>query len=373
MPQLTVEEQKVIHRVVMKEKRKPGEALQEINAARKKAKVKPLGKTAVYSYVSGETHEHGATERRGRKRSLSPGDVAKLQVTRRRLIKAANSAKRVTYEDIMDKTELKKEMPSERTVADALRADGVSYKKPREKIQLTDKDAKVRLETLQEWIKHPPRFWKSMHAYVDNKAFVMPLTPEQKIRYRQTKVTGHLRTASEGTEQGFTKPRDKHSWTGIPSVSITAAVALDKVILWHVNTERWNGQTAANMYRGPLLKALRRTWGKKKAYTIVEDGDRTGNQSTKGIKAKEDCGITAMTLPPRTPALMPLDFALWKQIEDLMFETEPAGRESKAAFLARLKKCAQSLPKGAVSKQIGRIKANIQDIIDAGGYHGKSD
>ena len=121
------------------------------------------------------------------------------------------------------------------------------------------------------------------------------------------------------------------------------------------------------------MKALRRTWGKRKGYTIVEDGDRKGNTSGWGNKAKKECGITAMTLPPRTFALMPLDYSIWKQIEDLMLETEPTGRESKAAFLARLKKCAQSLPKGAISKQIGRMKGNIQGIIDAGGYHAKND
>ena len=108
----------------------------------------PLGKSAVYNYVSGQTHVLGASETRGRKRSLSPGDVSKLQVTRRRLIKKANSAKRVTYEDIMNKTQLK-EMPSERTVARSLRAQGVSYKKPREKIQLKDDDEEKIHETLQ--------------------------------------------------------------------------------------------------------------------------------------------------------------------------------------------------------------------------------
>ena len=56
-----------------------------------------------------------------------------------------------------------------------------------------------------------------------------------------------------------------------------------------------------------------------------------------------------------------------------MFDTAPAARESEAAFLARLEKCAKSLPKGVVSKQIGRTKGNIQGIIDAGGYHAKND
>ena len=63
------------------------------------------------------------------------------------------------------------------------------------------------------------RFWtKDIHAYVDNKAFPLPLTPEQRKRFAQTRVSGHLRLKNEGTLRGFTKPREKHQWLGMPSV-----------------------------------------------------------------------------------------------------------------------------------------------------------
>ena len=84
---------------------------------------------------------------------------------------------------------------------------------------------------------------------MDNKAFPYPLTPAQRKRFRQTMISGHLRKPSEGLDRGFTKPREKHSFIGIPSVTISAAVAKDKVIMWHVVDSSWNGAAAATMYK----------------------------------------------------------------------------------------------------------------------------
>ena len=85
----------------------------------------------------------------------------------------------------------------------------------------------------KEWIKRLRSFWhKGVHAY-DNKAFPVPLTPAQRKKIRQTRISGHLRKASEGVSKGFTKPKDNHSFLGMPSVTVTAAVAKDRIILWH--------------------------------------------------------------------------------------------------------------------------------------------
>ena len=124
---------------------------------------------------------------------------------------------------------------------------------------------------------------------------------------------------------------------------------------------------------GPLATALKKTWGKKRQYTIVEDGDRKGNQSGKGVAAKERAKIRAMTLPPRTPAWMPLDFSIWHALDKKMAETAPGVKETKAGYLARLEKTALSLPRSYVRKVLGSMKRNIQGVIEAGGYHAKND
>ena len=105
----------------------------------------------------------------------------------------------------------------------------------------------------------------------------------------------------------------------------------------------------------------------------ASNSSKKGNTSHKGIAAKEDSGILAMTLPPRTPSLMPLDYAIWEAIEDKMVETAPTDREAKKDFLKRLGKCARSLPKGFVARKIKKMKANLQGIIDAKGWHAKND
>ncbi len=108
-------------------------------------------------------------------------------------------------------------------------------------------------------------------------------------------------------------------------------------------------------------------------FRIVEDGDRKGFKSGKGNAAKEEMKIVALTLPPRSPSLMPLDYSLWTQIDAKMAECEPTGRETKLAFLARLKRCARSLPKATVRKTVRRMKANLNALIDARGFTPKND
>jgi hypothetical protein len=349
------------------------DATRAVNQRRAARGVAPIHQSAVYMYVKGISHPAGATETRGRKRVLTPKDADKLDRVRKRLVKAANNQYRVTYADVVAAADMEGRA-CQRTCEEALRSKGVRFRQPRKKILLTEEDAKVRVETLKAWLKRPKKYWQTgVHAWVDNKSWVMPLTPKQRAKYRQTLITGHLRKPSEGTEKGMTKPRQNHSFLGIPSVCATAAVAKDRVILWHAQDGKWNGQKAADTYSGQLLKALRRTWGPRKSYTIVEDGGRKGNQSQKGIDAKSACGIKALTLPPRTPSVMPLDFSIWKAIEKRLVQTAPKTTETKDAFLQRLKSCAQKLPKNYVKSVIARMRPNMQDIVDADGYAPKND
>ena len=143
--------------------------------------------------------------------------------------------------------------------------------------------------------------------------------------------------------------------------------------MWEVVHGSWNGSAAAAMYSGPLLKSLQRKWPGRRRFTIVEDGDRTGNQSGKGKTAKAAAGIKAMTLPPRTPSWMPLDYALLTLVDDRLDKCAPEGTETKDAYLARLSKCARALPRSLVRRVLARMKENIQGTIDARGYHAKND
>ena len=92
-----------------------------------------------------------------------------------------------------------------------------------------------------------------------------------------------------------------------------------------------------------------------------------------GKMAKKEVGIEAMTLPPRTPSLMPFDFAVWKKIVDEVIDGAPEGRETKEQFLARLEAIAKSLPRSYCRKIVGRMRQNVQAIVDARGGIPKND
>ena len=96
-------------------------------------------------------------------------------------------------------------------------------------------------------------------------------------------------------------------------------------------------------------------------------------ESNLGKKAKREVGIEAMTLPPRTPSLMPLDYAVWKEIVDLVMDGAPDGRETKQQFLNRLELVAKSLPRSYFRKVVGRMRENVLALKEARGHVPKND
>lgn len=307
---LTPSERRLIDKMVRGDQARPTDALHKINEKRLKLNIRPVEKSCVHRYVKGLTHDPYTQETRGRKRALTKKDINTLDQARRRLIRMADNDVRVTYQDVIEEAGLEGQV-CQRVCEDALRERGVGFRAPRRKIYVKPEDAKIRFAWSKKKYRLPARFWsEKVHAYQDSKKFLLPFTPAQRKRFRQTLVTGHLRKQSEGLDQGFTKPRDAHSFLGLPSVNITAAVCKDKIIMWHVEGKSWCGAVAAAMYKEHLKPALVRKYGDLKRFKIVEDGDRKGHYSNKRIAAKKEAGIYAIKLPPRTPSLMPLDYAI---------------------------------------------------------------
>ncbi len=204
------------------DKLEPLEILDRLNKSRARRNIKPVSRSAVYRYVGGVSHKRGRKETRGRKPILGTKDVQTLNRIRRKMIKSADNETRITYSDLIEEAGYE-DTCCQRLVEDALRGLGVRYRPPRQKNLLTQEDAKNRLRVAKSWLKKPARFWsEKVHAYVDNKAFPMPLTPAQRAKFRQTQIRGHLRTASEGIQPGFTKPKTNHNFVGMPSVASIA-------------------------------------------------------------------------------------------------------------------------------------------------------
>ena len=155
---------------------------------------------------------------------------------------------------------------------------------------------------------------------IDCKKFHLPLNVAAKGQHDAQKVRGTIRKRSEGLKPAHTKPNDKrHRRNFGASAHVLAGICNGKLRLWEYYDGSWCGQKAADMYAGPMRKVLQRNrpkQGGKRVWRIVEDNDPSGFKSGKGERAKKSLGIVALEWPKYSPDLNPLDFSLWKQIED---------------------------------------------------------
>ena len=177
-----------------------------------------------------------------------------------------------------------------------------------------------------------------------------------------------MRTPAEGRQQGFVLPKKNRMLLGVPSIDVTAAVAHDQIIMWHVNRGPWNGEKAAEMY-AKLGEALRKKWGRKRAFRVVEDGDTKGFQSSKGKEAKKAQKIESWMLPPRSPGWMPLDYCLWDEIEGRVLHKKANADETQSTFEARLRRTALRLPQQLMKSCLGKMKETIDSIVASAGKH----
>ena len=227
----------------------------------------------------------------------------------------------------------------------------------------------ARYKQALEWSSYSQDFWTgSVHAYIDNKKFVVPRTALEKKLVRSQKVHQHLRTPAEGSSPGFVLPKRNKVLLGVPSIEITAAVGQHGVIMWHETPGTWNGRAAATMY-AELGKALRKTYGQRRKFIVVEDGDTKGFQSNAGKAAKRRERITSMMLPPRSPGWMPLDFSLWDEIESRALAKRVREFEAVEAYKKRLAITARRLPARVVENCLARMKANIDETVASRGRH----
>lgn len=237
------------------------EVLAKLQADRAKEGETVPSKTAVYRFLEGKTYERGRSETRGAKRIRRPSNLPSTANKQRiKLIKEAKNDYLVTWSDVHQatKTVLKKrgaidrthKMPSQDWLEREMRDNyDVRARPGKRRISRATDQEKQRYDQALDWVQHSKGFWTNgIHAYIDNKKFVMARTAVDKKKLRSTRVHHHLWTPGEGGQKGFVLPKKGRMLLGIPSVDVTCAVCKGKIILWHVNSE-WNGAAAARMYK----------------------------------------------------------------------------------------------------------------------------
>ena len=161
-----------------------------------------------------------------------------------------------------------------------------------------------------------------------------------------------------------------------PGVTVTAAVINGRIRMWEYVNGPWNSSRAAAMYKGPLLRALKKAYlghakRKRPSWFVLEDNDPTGFKSSAARKAKAEVRILTEDLPRRSPDFNVLDYALWHAINLRMREQEsswlPERKETGEAFKLRLRRTALALPRALVTKCVAHMARRCQALWHRGG------
>ena len=306
----------------------------------------------------------------GRKPALSEAQVDALEEKLKMLIKKAAGTYEVTVGMLKRSARCKACVA---TILNCLHKRNVYFRPMRRKPVLTEEDIKARLSFAKKYVAKPGSWWKTaLHMIIDVKFYPIYLHRAARRHAAQKGTRGAYRKPGEGLNDGYVKPDPRLKYnTGAKGVAVLAGVAKDKVVLWEYIEGNWNGEAAAKMYSGPLVKALKDTQGSRRRFLILEDNDPSGFKSTKGMNAKDAAKIDTLTFPKHSPDLNVCDYALWHEVNRKMREQERKWvadkKETRQQYLKRLKRTAMNLSPEFVGKSIANMQDRCKRLLDAKG------
>lgn len=265
---------------------------------------------------------------------------------------------------------------STKTISKALHARSIYFRKLTEKPTLTKQDTKDRAVFAAKYGDKSGNWWlQSIHMHIDVKHFNVFLDSKGRRHAAQIGCRGAYRALGERFGKGVVKPSAKLKFnTGTRGIKVLAGVGGNgKILMWHFIEGRWNGTMAAKCYKGPVSKALAAAFPAKRRYTVLEDNDPAGFKSSLGRAAKAEAKISVFEIPKRSPDLNVCDYSLWKLVNTRMRAQEArwptARKETRKAFLARLKRTAMRLPVSIVKRSIQSMKQRCKLLKEAKGGH----
>jgi hypothetical protein len=296
--------------------------------------------------------------------------VRKADAARRKLYKKAAGEKEVHWKDIIKQARVPK--VTSKTARRNFKEAGlpVVARAPREKPFRNEEVKAERVTKCRKFARQPPSYFtNTVDGIWDNKYWEIPRSAAAKKYHKMRKVRFHLRLRSEGVRPGFTKPNNKRNRVNPgASANICAGIIGHRIRIWHyLPSKKWNGAAAASLYRGPIIKALRRFRGHKRVYSIIEDNDPSGYKSSKGKEAKRKMNIVPLDWPRYSPDIMPMDYSIWKLVADRMAKHRPPQNETIGQYKARLRRTAMNLPAKLVKKVVAAIPKRAAAIVREGG------
>ena len=283
----------------------------------------------------------------------------------RQYIKQAAGRYRITYDIIRRRSRTK---VSTRTLMRLFHARGITFKKFREKPDLTAEDIKARFKFGKKHRKKSARQWLSaVDIHIDCKWFKVFLNGKARNHAARERTWGAFRGRAEGLDKPHIRPRkDLKFNTGARGVMILAGVGPKGMMVWEVVHGRWNAKKAAEMYKGPIKTAVRKARPSKRKFVCLEDNDPTGFKSKKAIQAKAESRIETFDLPKRSPQLNVLDYTVWSEINKRMRKQELGyphnKKETRSQYLMRLRRTAMRLSPKYLKASIMNLKTRCQRL-----------
>jgi hypothetical protein len=348
----------------------PNAILKDLSKKREKRGEQPPDITTLRRALKGKTHRRGRQETRGAKKVLTASHLRALDSTRKKLIAKAGNEYEVHWDDVIKKAKVPQVDAT--TAAKNMQAAGydVAARKPREKPLRTDDDEALREKICKKWSRYSDDYFNDeLDGIWDNKWWPFETHDRAKKHKKATRVRFHLRKRSEGLQKGFTIPsKHKHKMNPGAGVKLLAAIVKGKIRVWHyLPKNAWNAKVAADCYRGPIIKALRRAHGPKKTFKILEDNDPQGYKTKSAAQAKKELGIHPIAFPKYSPDLNPMDYFVWDEVERRLEANAPKKKESLTAFKERLRRTAMGIPASVIRKGVASMKKRAQQVVKAGG------
>jgi hypothetical protein len=303
----------------------------------------------------------------GRKKSITPSDVKRLIAAMERLQKNADAEKEVTVDMVKAEVGV---TASNRVVLNALHKEDIYFYRLKEKPLLEDRDVESRGEWSEvnarrsktQWVKFP-------HAIIDNKHFQIYTNKYGRQHAARRGIRGAYQKKGTAPKRHLVKPKASIKFPA-KGVVVMAGVIKGRIRMWEYCDGNWNGEKAAAMYKGPLLKAMKRAYPERSStshWTVLEDNDPSGYKSRKALTAKSEAHISTLDLPRRSPDLNVLDYSLWSIINRNMRAQERSFKKSKketaTEFKARLRRTALSLPESVVKKAVADMHRRTLEVL----------
>jgi hypothetical protein len=239
----------------------------------------------------------------GRPKALSTKEVDNLVSLLEQMVDEADSTYEVTLVMLMKRSQVK---ACDRVVADALHERGYRFRDLREKPILTPANIKERHAWSKKYKDKSESWWqKNVDVHLDNHMFKCATTVSGRRLLAKRKVRGVYRKRGKSLRPGHVKPSAKlHLPTGAKGILKTGGVGGGRVLVWHTVQGRWGGDEAQHVYTKVVAPALKKRYPKKTSFCVLEDNDPTGNNSGKGIAAKQESKLKVLKIPKHSPDLI---------------------------------------------------------------------